>query len=86
MDSYVQVGNMALRSPSGEYLPAVPLFIKGRDAKAKNETTGLSIAEEIALTDVTKLFAEKFRQYEKGTNKKTAGAGNKSKKSNGLPM
>jgi len=70
MESYVQVGQTALRSPSGEILPAVPLFILARDAGVRNEVTGRTLAEELAITDITKLFAEKYKQYKEETGKR----------------
>lgn len=66
MENYIQVGTFALRSPSGEFLPSVPLFIQAKDAGQVNERTGLTVAEEIALTEVGKVFADKFKQYAEG--------------------
>lgn len=78
MDGYVQVGSFALRSPNGEFLPSVPLYIQVKDAGGVNERTGLTIAEEIALTDVGKVFADKFKQYADGTKAaKRKGSGRK---------
>lgn len=66
---YQQVGQFALRSPGGEFLPAVPLFALKKDAGEINPQTGRSVGEEIALTDVTKLFAGAHRQYVHGNKK-----------------
>ncbi len=55
---YIQVGVTALRSPTGEPLPAVPLYIKGDNLKS----SGLTQAEENLLHDVSGLFAEKHEQ------------------------
>ena len=81
MEKYIQAGQMALRTPSGEFLPAVPLFIREQDAGAKGEVTGLTVAEELLTMDVAKVFADKFKQYadsqkpkKRGRPKKEAGA------------
>ena len=65
-EKYVQAGVFALRSPKGDFLPAVPLYIREEDAGGRNETSGLTVAEEIALADVSKVFADKHRQYRQG--------------------
>ena len=62
-DKFQQVGQFATRRPDGTFDPAVPLFALARDANKRNERTGRSMAEEITSTDVTKLFAEKFKIY-----------------------
>lgn len=55
-DGYIQVGFTALRDPrTGEYLPAVPLFVKAED-DAKE-------AEEHLQQDIGKLFADRMRKY-----------------------
>ena len=69
MARYVQVGQFAPRCPRGDFLPSVPLFIKEADAGGKSPTSGLSVAEEITLADVTKIFASKFKQYREGISK-----------------
>ncbi len=75
-ERFIQVGTFALRSPNGEFLPSVPLFIKEADAGGKSERTGLTVAEEIALIDVGKVFADKFKQYADGNkSKKQKGRG-----------
>lgn len=63
----VQIGVTALRSPSGEFLPSIPLYIKEEDAGEINKHTGRTVAEDLALTDVAKVFADKFKQYAEGT-------------------
>ncbi len=70
MEKFVQVGVFALRSPQGEFLPSVPLYIKATDAVKTSESSGLSVAEEITETsrDVARLFAEKHKQYIEGVN------------------
>ncbi|MCL2197289.1 MAG: hypothetical protein FWB80_00040 [Defluviitaleaceae bacterium] len=70
-ENYVQVGQFALRNPRGDFLPAVPLFIREQDAGGRSETSGLSVAEEITLSsaDVSKIFASKFKQYQQETKK-----------------
>lgn len=55
-DKYIQVGVTALRDPAtGEFLPAVPLYIKAED--------GAEEAEEKLIEDIGKLMAERIRRY-----------------------
>ena len=51
---FIQVGVTALRSPTGEVLPSVPLYIKADQLKQ----SGLTQAEEKLLKDVSGVFAE----------------------------
>lgn len=61
MSGYVQIGQTALRDPlTGEFLPAVPLFIRESDAAA---------AAPLEEINVAQVFAEKFRQYRDGCKK-----------------
>ena len=64
----VQIGQAALRDPvTGEFLPAVPLYIEDDDAVRMPETD---------LHDIGKIFAEKFkeaRKYEKRIRQGMAG-------------
>ena len=63
-EKYIQVGVTALRDPAtGEFLPAVPLYIKAED--------GAEEAEEKLIEDIGKLMAERIRRYKaacKATN------------------
>lgn len=59
----IQIGVAALRSPLGEFLPSIPLYIKEEDAVERNPTTGRTVQEDLVLTDVAKVFADKFKQY-----------------------
>jgi hypothetical protein len=53
---FIQVGITALRNPTtGEFLPAVPLFIENTDGAAEAETA--------AMIDVCKVFAQRMKQY-----------------------
>lgn len=55
-ERYIQVGFTALREPgTGEFLPAVPLYIKAED--------GAEEAEQRLVQDLGKLFAERMRRY-----------------------
>ncbi len=55
-EKYIQVGVTALRDPAtGEFLPAVPLYIKAED--------GAEEAEEKLIADIGKLMAERIRRY-----------------------
>lgn len=55
-ETFIQVGVTALRDPAtGDYLPAVPLYIKAED--------GAEEAEEKLIQDIGKLFADRMRKY-----------------------
>ena len=55
-EKYIPVGVTALRDPAtGEFLPAVPLYIKAED--------GAEEAEEKLIEDIGKLMAERIRRY-----------------------
>lgn len=56
---FIQIGVTALRSPMGEFLPSVPLYIKSTQPI---KDSGLTQAEENILHDVAGLFAEKHDQ------------------------
>lgn len=62
-EKMVQIGVTALRSPTGEFLPAVPIYIKAEDAEEFNPNTGRTVAEDLALDDVAAVFADKFKIY-----------------------
>ena len=67
MQKYVEVGQMALRGPGGEFLPAIPLYIRKKDSKTTSPTSQLSVADElINHSEVIKLFAGKYKQYSEG--------------------
>lgn len=57
---YVQVGVTALRSPMGEPLPAVPIYIKQSQLKS----SGLTQVEEDLMHDVSGLFIEKHKEQQ----------------------
>lgn len=65
-ENMIQIGVAALRSPKGDFLPAVPLFIKAEDAGEINPSTGRTVQEDLALNDVAKVFADKFKAYAEG--------------------
>ena len=67
MAEYIEVGFTALRDPAtGEFLPAVPLYI---------EKTSAAVADEAALVkDLGKLFAHKMKSYMESTQTATAQA------------
>ena len=54
-EKYIQVGVTAGRDPSGNFLPAVPVFIP--------LTPEVEASAERAVADVGKLFAQKMKQY-----------------------
>lgn len=61
-ERFIQIGITALRDPqTGGFLPAVPLYIKAEgDAEP---------AEAQALRDISKVFAERMKQYVDGGGK-----------------
>lgn len=63
---FIQIGITALRSPTGDILPAVPLYIKADQLKQ----SGLTQAEENALTDVSGIFSEKIKEKRDKEGKK----------------
>jgi hypothetical protein len=62
--AYKQVGISALRSPTGEFLPAVPLY-----AEVAVNDEGKTEAEELAAWWAARLAAEKIRAYTNGRRK-----------------
>lgn len=52
----VQVGTMALRSPSGEFLPSEPIY---REIAEDQE----SQSEYLPLDELAEVFADKFKAY-----------------------
>lgn len=58
-EDYIQIGYTALRDPaSGEYLPAVPLYIKASDGAAE--------ADQKVIEDIGNLFALRMKAYMDG--------------------
>lgn len=55
-ETYIQIGVTALRTPTGDFLPSVPLYIKSAEAVG---ASGLTPSEERPLHDVAALFAVK---------------------------
>lgn len=61
-DEYIQIGYTALRDPAtGDYLPAVPLYIKASDGAAE--------AEQKVIEDIGNLFAMRMKAYMDGCKK-----------------
>ena len=55
-EKFIQIGVTALRDPAtGDFLPAVPLYIKAED--------GAPEAEQSLIDDLGRLFAERMRRY-----------------------
>ena len=73
-EKFTQVGQAALRSPSGEFLPAVPLFIREEDAGGKGKADGISAGEESLLNNLADAFADIFK-YQRQDAAQRAGAG-----------
>lgn len=62
---FIQIGVTALRSPTGDFLPSVPLYIKADHLKQ----SGLTQAEENVLHDVSGVFAEKYEKQKQEKQK-----------------
>ena len=62
---YKEVGQIALRGPSGEFIEKQPIYIKVSPKKI-NTNTNMLPREEKTLSEVAELFAEKFGEYVKG--------------------
>jgi hypothetical protein len=62
-ETYIQIGVTALRSPKGDFLPSVPVYIKSAEAV---KASGLTESEENALHDIGALFALKHLQITGG--------------------
>ena len=61
-EKYIQVGVTAMRDPkTGEFLPAVPLYVKAEDVAED--------AEAPMIADFAKLMALKFKDYKEGCRK-----------------
>ena len=59
---YIQVGYTALRHPgTGEFMPAVPLFIQADD--------GAKAAEQRVTEDIGALLAQRMKAYKEGCRK-----------------
>lgn len=58
-ERYIQVGVTALRDPAtGEFLPAVPLYIRAEDGAVQGEAK--------LIEDIGRLMAERMRRYKEG--------------------
>ena len=61
-EEYIQIGVTALRDPAtGEFLPAVPLYIKLEGNAGE--------AEQRLIDDLGNLFARRMKQYMDGCQK-----------------
>ena len=60
----VQVGIIALRSPDGEFLPATPIY---KDLPVNER--GRTVQEEKATEEISRLLAQKFKEYIDGCRK-----------------
>jgi len=54
-ERYIQVGVTALRDEKGDFLPAVPLFIRADDSAIAGE--------EALIKDMAKLLAHRMKAY-----------------------
>lgn len=58
-EEYLQIGVTALRDPTtGEYLPAVPLYIRAEDSAAAEE--------QHLIDDIGNLLAKRIKKYMDG--------------------
>lgn len=61
-ETYIQIGQAALRAPDGSFLPAVPLYTKVPE-KDVDKKTGVYKGENATIRDISKTFAENMRKY-----------------------
>ena len=54
-EKYIQIGVIAARDPSGNFLPAVPIYAEA--------TPALEQAEERQIMEIGAVFAAKMKQY-----------------------
>ena len=54
--AYIQIGVTALRTPDGEFLPSVPLFVETDDL----QKSGLTPTSENAIKEIAGFFVEKL--------------------------
>ena len=58
-EEFIQIGYTALRNPAtGEFLPAVPLYIKADNDAAE--------AEQKVIDDIANLLSERMKAYKDG--------------------
>ncbi len=57
-EEYIQIGVTAMRGPGGEFLPAVPLYIKAEDSA--------QAGEETLIHDIGRLLARRMKAYVDG--------------------
>ncbi|SCJ79192.1 Uncharacterised protein [uncultured Flavonifractor sp.] len=60
----VKVGIIALRSPDGDFLPATPIY---KDLPVNER--GRTAQEEKATEEISRLLAERFKEYIDGCRK-----------------
>lgn len=60
----VQVGIIALRSPDGSFLPATPIY---KDLPVNER--GRTAQEEKATEEISRMLAQKFKEYIDGCRK-----------------
>lgn len=58
-EKYIQIGVIAARDPSGNFLPAVPIYAEA--------TPELEQAEEHQIMEIGAVFAAKMKQYIEAT-------------------
>lgn len=58
-EKYIQIGVIAARDPSGNFLPAVPIYVEA--------TPELEQAEEHQIMEIGAVFAAKMKQYIEAT-------------------
>lgn len=62
--AYIQVGVIALRSPTGEFLPSEPIYDEIPDKQLT--ASGTTKQDETACNELAKLLAQKYRCYKMG--------------------
>ncbi len=63
VEKMIKVGVCGLRSPEGDVISNVPLYIREVDAGIVNPETGKTVQEEVNIRDISKFLASKFDEY-----------------------
>lgn len=62
--AYIKVGVMAVRAPDGSFLPATPIYKEVPDKSISK--SGTTPQEDATIDDISKILAQKFREYKEG--------------------
>lgn len=65
--AYIKVGVMAIRAPDGSFLPATPIYKEVPDSRITK--SGTTAQEDATIDDISKILAQKYREYKAGYKK-----------------